>query len=76
MGQWRGLWTESAREIGSRRPISDPGLLRSVNELLDEFLSSGGLAVCETTAGVVYGHRKRGLHTNSFGALRFIREGR
>jgi hypothetical protein len=26
-------------------PISDPGLLRSVKELLDEFLSSGGLAV-------------------------------
>jgi hypothetical protein len=29
-------------EIGSGRPISDPGLLQSVKELLDEFLSSGG----------------------------------
>jgi hypothetical protein len=31
-------------EIGSGRPISDPGLLQSVKELLDEFLSSGGIA--------------------------------
>jgi hypothetical protein len=46
MGQWSGLWSENAREIGSGRPISDPGLLRSVKEILDEFLlSSGGIAV-------------------------------
>jgi hypothetical protein len=32
-------------EIESGGPISDPGLLRSVKEILDEFLSSGGLAV-------------------------------
>jgi hypothetical protein len=38
MGQWSGLWTENAREIGSGRPISDPGLLQSVKELLDELL--------------------------------------
>ena len=36
----------------------------------------GGIAVCETVAGVVYGHRERGLHTNSAGALVFVREGR
>jgi hypothetical protein len=42
MGQWSGLWTQSAREIGSGRPISDLGLPRRVKELLDEFLSSGG----------------------------------
>jgi hypothetical protein len=76
MGQWSGLWTESAREIGSGRPISDPGLLRSVKELLDEFLSSGGLAACETAAGVVYGHREIGLHTNSVRTLGSVREGR
>jgi hypothetical protein len=28
-------------EIGFGRPISDPGLLQSVKELLDEFLSLG-----------------------------------
>jgi hypothetical protein len=39
-------------------------------------ISSGGIAVCETAAGVVYGHRKRGLHTNSVGALGSVREGR
>jgi hypothetical protein len=38
MGQWSGLWTENAREIESGGPISDPGLLRSVKEILDEFL--------------------------------------
>jgi hypothetical protein len=32
-------------EIESGGPISDPGLLQSVKEILDEFLSSGGLAV-------------------------------
>ena len=32
-------------EIESGGPISDPGLLRSVKEILDEFLSSGGLAM-------------------------------
>jgi hypothetical protein len=37
MGQWSGLWTENAREIGSGRLISDPGLLQNVKELLDEF---------------------------------------
>ena len=44
MGQWSGLWTKSVREIGSGRPISDLGFPRSVKELLDEFLSSGGIA--------------------------------
>ena len=31
-------------EIGSGRPISDPGLLQSVKELLDKFLILGGIA--------------------------------
>jgi hypothetical protein len=47
--------------------------------LEDQFrtlVSSGGTAVCETAAGVVYGHRERGLHTNSAGALGSVREGR
>ena len=35
MGQWSGLWTESVREIGSRRPILDPGMVRGVKQLLD-----------------------------------------
>jgi hypothetical protein len=39
-------------------------------------ISSRGIAVCETAAGVVYGHRKRGLHTNSAGALGSVQEGR
>ena len=39
-------------------------------------VSSGSIAVCETAAGVVYGHRERGLHTNSAGALGALREGR
>jgi hypothetical protein len=76
MDQWSGLWTESAREIGSRRPILDPGLLRSVKDFLDEFLSSGGLAMCETTIGVVYGHGEIGLHTNSVRTLGYSWEGR
>jgi hypothetical protein len=76
MGQWSGLWTESAGEIGSRRPISDLGLRRSVKESLDEFLSSGGLVVCETTVGVVYGHEEIGLHTNSVRTLGSAREER
>jgi hypothetical protein len=37
MGQWSGLWTENVREIGSGRPILDPGLLQNVKELLDAF---------------------------------------
>jgi hypothetical protein len=44
-------------------------LPQSVKELLDEFLSSGGLAVCETAVGVVYGHGEMGLHTNSIRTL-------
>ena len=76
MGQWSGLWTESAREIGSGRPISDLGLLRSVEELLDEFLRSRGLVACQTAVGVVYGHREIGLHTSSVRTLGSIRKGR
>jgi hypothetical protein len=38
MGQWSGLWTDNAREIESGGPISDPRLLRSVKETLDEIL--------------------------------------
>ena len=63
-------------EIGSGRPISDPSLVQSVKELLDEFLSSGGLAACETAVGVVYGHREIGLHTNSVKTLGSVWEGR
>ena len=47
--------------------------------LEDQFrtlVSSRGIAVCETAAGVVYGHRERGLHTSSVGALGSVREGR
>ena len=32
-------------EIESGGPISDPGLIRSVKEILDEFLSLGSLAM-------------------------------
>jgi hypothetical protein len=39
-------------------------------------ISSGGIAVCETAAGVVYGHRKRGLHTNSAWSLRICSGGK
>jgi hypothetical protein len=47
--------------------------------LEDQFqtlVNSGGIAVCETAVGVVYGHRGRGLHTNSAGALGSVQEGR
>jgi hypothetical protein len=47
--------------------------------LEDQFrtlVSLGGIAVCETAAGVVYGHRERRIHTNSAGALGSVREGR
>jgi hypothetical protein len=33
----RSLEQECERKIGSGRPISDPGLLQNVKELLDEF---------------------------------------
>jgi hypothetical protein len=41
----RSLDRECEGKLGLEWPISDPGLLRSVKEILDEFLSSGGLAV-------------------------------
>jgi hypothetical protein len=47
--------------------------------LEDQFqtlVSSGGIVVCETAGSVVYGHRERGLHTNSARALGYVREGR
>jgi hypothetical protein len=42
----RSLDRECEEKLSLGGPISDPGLLRSVKETLDEFLlSSGGLAV-------------------------------
>jgi hypothetical protein len=38
--------------------------------------SSGSIAVGETAAGVVYGHRETGLYTNGVRTLGSIREGR
>jgi hypothetical protein len=77
MGQLSGLWTESVRRNcvwkDQFRTLVWSRVSRSY---LTVPISSGGIAVCETTAGVVYGHRKRGLHTNSVGALGSVREGR
>jgi hypothetical protein len=63
-------------EIVSGGPISDPGMVQSVKELLDHaFKLMRYSGVVKPQPGVVYGHKERGLHTSSAGALGSIQEG-
>ena len=64
-------------EIVFGGPISDPGLRRSVKEILDEFFKLRMFKrCCETATGMVYDHRETGLYTNGVRTVRFVRKGR
>jgi hypothetical protein len=75
MGQWSGLWTENVKRnwvwSGQFRTLVCSGVSSSCLTVLT---SSGSIAVSETAAGVVYGHRETGLYTNGVRTLGSVRE--
>jgi hypothetical protein len=48
----------------------------ALSSFLTTFISSGGLACCEITTGMVYDHRQTGFYTDGVRTVGSVREGK